>query len=250
MRKLADSIESNEELRRFLTDKANHHRRYKTYGSMERLQNCISTSSFYLSSGSRWNDTLDREQMKDPCLFGMCFSFAETENVAMWMLYGSEGGKKGGMLDFSGKSLRSIINKGAVYLGKFGTTGFEDLQAVPEAKAELIDIVYYSRTLNGKYRISHVDDHVTVKTDILDGGSTVMKKSFPWHYEKECRLLVRIPEEYKAFILEQNIQNIRIQWPAVKTADWVCYRSPVYQGEAPENTRVSGLYGEVEWDLK
>lgn len=74
----------------YLHSKAKNHNNYKIYTCESRLDSWMCNKALYLSNGSRWNDTDDRERLNPteglyPYInFTMCFSFSKSENVAMW----------------------------------------------------------------------------------------------------------------------------------------------------------------------
>lgn len=73
----------------------------------------------YLTNGENWNDTKNRKVMEKNGAFGMCFSHAVSESVAMWMLYSGAHGKQGAILNFTNKIISAICQANMVELGNF-----------------------------------------------------------------------------------------------------------------------------------
>lgn len=63
--KLRVVIDSKNTLSDYLKDSADKHRSYKLYTSMERALGFLVSGRFFLTNGETWNDTFDREQVKE-----------------------------------------------------------------------------------------------------------------------------------------------------------------------------------------
>ena len=84
------------------------------YFTLDNDRMCVPTA------GSKWNDVPDRNQMSDKKAFGTCFSWATTENVALWMLYSGNRGENGAMIDFPASILKGVVQIQEAEIGFFG----------------------------------------------------------------------------------------------------------------------------------
>lgn len=76
-------IHNKDELIQYLSEKANNHLYFKFYSKRERIETILKDHTIYLSDGSNWNDTIDRENFNDNPKeykrFGLCLSFSKSE---------------------------------------------------------------------------------------------------------------------------------------------------------------------------
>ena len=108
---LKDVILNNTPLSMVLKESGKQHRSYNMYTSMERALGVLLNGEIFLSNGARWNDVNDRYLMDSKNAYGLCLSCSTRENIAMWMLYGAENGKKGAMLKRIGIESRKSIEE-------------------------------------------------------------------------------------------------------------------------------------------
>jgi len=248
---LREYVSDSAELRSYLLAKAAGHRHFKAYMKMPYAAGVMNDHVMYLTAGDNWNDTRDREQMKNPCAFSTCFSYAESENVAMWMLYGGEGGKTGGMVDYPKKVIRDLLNAKSLRLGRLNSKGFIcDAELTAESfRMELIDVLYVDHPYEEKktYRINRADEFASITCETLT-ESDIILKSYPWHYERECRMTLRI-YGCDDLIAQKGCNAVQLTIPKADRKLLRLYASPVYQGEKPEGAADSALKGEVDWEL-
>ena len=253
MESLKDMIRDPAALAAGLRTNGELHISYKLYTSMERALAVIVTGDIFLSNGSRWNDTHDRELMKAKNSFGVCMSCSTSENIAMWMLYSGEHGKRGAMLDFPRSVMKDILQSRTIELGNFNSRGtFEAKHELTEDDFEifLTDVLYTDECKNGKLNVTLREDHATVDKKLLQ-HTDIFHKNYGWSYEKECRLIVRLSDEMTALSSRENLYAVRIRLSSAakrKMSEDRLYRSPVFAGGVSAG-KESALTGGIEWDI-
>lgn len=243
-------------IERFLKWKGYGHACYNAYSTIERWNNNLSIhKGLFLSNGINWNDIQDREQLlkdsDDYVKFAMCFSSMKSENVAMWMLYGGKG-KNGGMISLNNALLHRIIKEcESVSYGMFEGSAFIgkeiDLSCcVPF----LIDILYCGENEDGTMTINRGNEETKLQNNGQWLNDFKYKKTFPWKYECECRLVIgvkksELPEDIssrsyflKIGLSDEIIEEIRKNM----------YYAPNYIGEKNEY-KVSNLRGYIDWNI-
>ena len=194
-----NSISDKKELISYLSEKAKNHKNYKHYTKAYKIETILNNSTIYLSNGSNWNDLIDKNNFNsdesENINFGICLSFSKTESIAMWMLYS---GNEGCMIDFDSKTIDAILNARFVEIGNFVDGLFVPLEIINRDSFEIsiFDIVYYNLNKDCKSVYIKRSDETNkefpkVKIDEL----TFHKKTLPWSYENECRLVVSIKKE-------------------------------------------------------
>lgn len=252
-KKLSDVCGSPALLYEYLRNKAEGHNCYKVYSTFERLRYWEKTRSIYLSTGRHWNDTKDRNNFnfyQSDCVnFGLCFSFSRSESIAMWMLYGGMN-HHGIMVDFKKSQIHEIISQqDVIEFGYWEDNRFVKIMSIPsnELNIEIVDVLYVSADENKvscdiKRSEELCKDIPRSIVNELDG----VQKSFPWNYENECRLIVRVQREK----MNSNITTARIQvgnmYEVLKKEQRIV--------TAPNNKsnpeyRRSRLFGNIDWDL-
>ena len=151
---LKEMIIKNIPLSEGLKKNGEQHRSYDMYTSMERALGVLLNGEIFLSNGANWNDVNDRYLMDIKKSYALCLSCSTRENIAMWMLYGAEHGKKGAMLKLYPSVMKELVNVETIELGKFkgnGTfsVGYE-LKNKKDFEAYLTDVVYTDPCNNGK----------------------------------------------------------------------------------------------------
>ncbi len=247
---LKESILSAEMLKEYLRQKAKNHNYYKCYGPIDHIITIRDSKVLYLNNGEKWNDTNDKETFNNnsgKTNFGKCFSFSQDENVAMWMLYGGMD-KCGGMIDFTKNAMAEILNVQKIEVGKFGDDGFKPCAelSVDKFQIYMTDIVYFKENKTG-YSLQRSDEIAMLKDKSVFEGLGPCKKSHPWHYENECRLIICIDNRY----IPNGCDNVKIDLSGLKMGKSFerIYKSPIYEGKEYENVLPSGLRGTIEWDL-
>lgn len=243
-------------LESYLIQKAQSHRNYKLYSTIEKLESTLKQGSFFLSNGCTWNDTVDRENFNSSNLatmnFGLCMSFSKSENVAMWMLYGGTQ-KRGAMFNIPPKLLKqSLSHSNELELGYFNSGNFITVCTVPKSqyKIKLIDILYYSLDSNNTiYTLKRADERYSTSNLHLLDALKHSKKTYPWAYENECRLIVTVN---KSLIKDSKITSLKLPFPSSinpKTLKKQLVLAPNFTGSSTSNYNISTLSQKIDWDL-
>ncbi len=245
------NVVDNDSLLNLLKTNGESHNNFRLYTSMERALGFLVTGHFYLSDGRKWNDKIDRENMRNSGLYSACFSWA-SESVAMWMLYGCE---KGAMLNYPPNLIKYLLNTERVEIGYFSPKGvFESKKILEKSKEEfyiyIADVIYQDPQKNNRVRLTWGDEHITTDMSVLN-NSDIVSKNFAWSYERECRLSVKPARE----ILEEADSNgwdtMRIIVPErflSRLRKGRLIRSPIYAGGTDAGC-TSALDGCIDWDI-
>ena len=243
-------IHNKEELIQYLSKKGNNHHNYRFYSKRERIETILKDHTIYLSDGSNWNDTIDRENFNDNPKeykrFGLCFSFSKSESVAMWMLYSQNDGC---MIDYGQNLIKEILQTNTVQLGEFKNNVFQPKKIIerPQFKISLFDIVYYgeSKKDNSGYYVKRADEvHKSFNKEIIDELS-YQKKFVPWRYENECRLVVEVKSDICDFD-EISCAAIEFNENYIDKLKERTYDSP---NSKSEKYNRSELRGQINWNL-
>ena len=148
-----------------LKESGKQHRSYNMYTSMERALGVLLNGEIFLSNGAKWNDVNDRYLMDSKNAYGLCLSCSTRENIAMWMLYGAENGKKGAMLKLYPSVMKELVEAATVELGSFNKNGkFKAAHVLVNKKdfeSYLTDVVYTDACSDGKVRLTLGESHIT-----------------------------------------------------------------------------------------
>ena len=242
---LNTTCHSSEDLINYLQDKGKHHSYYKVYSSIERISGWLREGKLYLSTGKKWNDRVDRSIFNtdncDHINFGLCCSFSKSENVAMWMLYGkdkeNDDNKNGAMLNITKGQIEAVINElDHVEFGHFGDTGAGFISSLSLERKDIEifrqDVLYYSETdANNHISIKRSDERCDHVPSSVTDGLFILKK-YPWNYENECRLVIRV----KRHLLKDHtdVDTAAIAIPENKLKD---LRNRVYASPNSEGNR-------------
>ena len=250
MNTLSSACKTAKDLSNYLIEKGESHNCYKCYATLERIVGIRDKKKLYLGNGKNWNDTVDREAFNSDVefsYFAKCFSFSREESVAMWMLYGGID-KKGGMIDFTQKGIKSILKAPEITVGRFADKVFQPIKKLHREEFEIYvtDIVYYKKQNNG-YFIKRSDETCHSLSEKIFSKLQNCKKSYAWQYENECRLIVKIKKE----LLDSNCEAIEIDLSNMelgKSLDHI-YRSPNYPTSEIFNSNPSNIEKTVDWNL-
>lgn len=254
MGKTKDSLNNNisdaDELREYLMKKGENHKNYKTYSSQKFIREIINKQRFYLNDGSNWNDVADRKAFNsddnDYKNYGKCFSFSESESVAMWMLYGGID-NCGAMISFTQKDMKKLFEIEHIILGVFENGKFVEYSRLEkdEFEIKLIDILYTRKEDHSCYIRRSTEANRDVSLDVIRALGDECVKDIAWSYENECRLVVRINKKY----IKKNETVVKIDLSPYNFSESFSrvYHSPTYKGEKRYND--SELRGYIDWDL-
>ncbi len=248
---LKRNSESSEALRKYLIEKGQNHNYYKYYANIEYIKEIKNDGHLYLSCGDDWNDENDKRGFVKTdgsyVNFGKCFSTAMTENVALWLLYGGINGD-GGMISFTKNDMSKIKNNTQkIELGYFENGSFVSKDTLGDSfEIYLTDIVYIYEDKKD-IRLTRADDKCSgVMKDVINGFE-IYSKAYPWHYEKECRLICKV--DTKKLKKEYTHLKINLKEIGVEKSLENSYVSPIYDGVQIDDFLPSKLTGQVKWDL-
>lgn len=258
MGELQDLVQTcdSQKLADYLKLKGERHQNYKLYMAMDRALELLLTGDLYLFDGSKWNDENDRKIMIDKDTYARCFSCSTRENVAMWMLYGGERGKNGAMLNFYPSILKELRQIRSIDIGKFDkkTRKFEKHYTVTAENKDyccyLTDVIYVDDCNDGKTKITLADEHATVDRQLLNNADTFYK-AYPWAYERECRLVVRLRRQWRSKAIREELSVLRLSIPEknlTRLRKDRLVRSPIYKGTVGFG-EPSALTSSIDWDL-
>lgn len=246
---------SQKEYREYI-DSAYRHKSYKHYGTRSKIAKIIENRTLLLSDGSNWNDKCDRDTFNNESdelkHFGICFSWAQSESVAMWMLYGGRG-KDGAMIDFPRRALN--LSGEFAALGRINNKGlFEKCIEVPREGfyLDMADVLYADPKMRngGEYLTLNPGGQrkqLRFNRDAMDALPQCIIKSKAWEYEQEIRLIASVPKSILGDN-ERSITHLQLQMDIdAETLKERAVRSPLC--EDPRDYRASSLQGQVDWDL-
>lgn len=243
------------DLSEYLAKKAINHKNFKYYSKRDRIEGILKNHTVYLSDGRNWNDTKDYKNFNDEksktLNFGLCLSFSKSESVAMWMLYS---GNDGCMIDYTAELVKSILETETVKLGFFENGNFEVLQTLSKSKKEfsisISDVIYYGESKKGDidkyyYVRRSGESNDLLKKEIVD--ECFYRKTLPWYYENECRIVVSVPKE----LLEPNISKYEMAMIEFSETYVDTLQKRVYDSPNNENGtyKPSTLAGNINWNL-
>lgn len=179
-------ISTTNELKKYLSGKALKHKYYKNYTKLSRVATVFKNHAVYLSNGRNWNDVLDKENFNNELNvyvnFGLCLSYSQSENIAMWMLYS---GNDGCMIDYDKTTIKAILDAPTISLGYFdknkGSFQKVELLGRNDFEISIIDVMYYGEPKSiavGKYYIKRSDEVVNEFDSKLVDGLKFCKKLF------------------------------------------------------------------------
>lgn len=251
---LKEMIEKSIPLSEGLKQNGALHRSYDMYTSMERALGVLLNGEIFLSNGEKWNDVNDRYLMDIKKSYALCLSCSTTENIAMWMLYGAEHGKKGAMLKLYPSIMKELVEVDTIELGKIKKDGTFSAEHVLKNKkdfvAYLTDVVYTDSCRGGKVRLTEGESHITVDESMLEDPE-VFHKNYAWSYEKECRYVINLKEKWNVIAKKEGLTIIRVKISnssIKKMSKDRLVRSPVYSGGVACGV-CSALSGDVDWNL-
>lgn len=237
----------------YLSRKAVNHKYYKYYAPKHYIDTILREEAVFLSDGENWNDVSDKERLNDDNRykrFALCLSYSRSENVAMWMLYA---GNDGCMIDYPKNVITAILDSDCVYAGAFSKeTGiFETQLSIGRDgfQIDAYDVVYFAEAKkepNVFYYVKRSDESSSeFSRDIIEKLS-YQKKTLPWSYENECRIVVSIDRRKCKEISQIHSLKIAIPKESKKELDKRTYRSPNSSTSEYEQSKMAGL---INWNL-
>ena len=244
---------SKDELVAYLSAKAKKHKNYKHYTKLYKIETILNNNTIYLSNGNNWNDIIDKNNFNsdtnDVVNFGVCLSYSKSENIAMWMLYS---GNDGYMIDYDSKTIKDILNTDTIEIGNFIDGVFVANKKFKSGLFDIsiFDIVYYdsSNYHDGMTENVYVKRSNEINKEFpkekLD-NLTFQKKTLPWSYENECRIVVSIKKA-----LLQNVIGDTVAIPfSNKHIDELKKRIYASPNSRENNYKESCLKNKINWDL-
>ena len=199
---LRNGMPDGKVLEEYLQAKGCNHNNYKFYGRRKVVQAILDQHALFLSKGDHWNDINDRVNFNPAdssfIRFGLCMSFKRTESIAMWMIYG----KDGLMIDLGKKLVKECIECKKIYIGNIKDNEFQMKSSLDAGEFQILltDILYFSNSDADETDSAYVKRGSETFNGFpaeLIRGLSFSKKTMPWDYECECRLVVTIEKKQK-----------------------------------------------------
>lgn len=231
----------------YLGQKALHHYCYKIYTCEERLDSWKAEAGLFLSDGSNWNDIEDGKRLNPAGAktkrFGTCFSFSQSENVAMWMLYGGMT-HTGVMVDFRRRDINSVLEAEEIHLGYWEGKKYIVVKTLKKHQfdLEISDVLYCSDPIDV---VKRSDNRCDMKDGKLLESIGWRRKAYPWNYENECRLTVSVDNS----LVPGNCNQVKI--PINNVYDRLEQETRIYSSpnNADKMHQPSQLMSSINWDL-
>ena len=245
---LCYALRSKEAILNYLADRGKKHENYKSYMSEERAKASLESHFLYLGSPYHWNDTRDSDQFDEQkAIYAKCFSYSSSENVAMWMLYADKPYSKDGcLIDYTQGLIQNALNSESIIL----CWDKEEIICTDKHSfsIEMRDVLYYSVNDNAVKRSTHYVSKVPIN---VEEACKCYIKDFPWNYENECRMIVKISSEYLKALGKEKPKYVKIhlgdnkrQWDTViKSRTFFSPQRDTGLG------RESCLGNTISWDL-
>ena len=254
-KKLDNLVESGVKLSQGLKDLVNDHRCYKYYSYLGRIERILDDGSLVLTNGDRWNDKVDKRSFNSDSYpfvrFGICLTFSRSENVAMWAIYGKKrDGAPGAMINFSRNQLREIVQSvGEIELLNFSGSDLVSLGFLRKDSFDIYlqDVLYVDEKETGKVTIKRSDERKAVDSHLLEDDEDLITKSYPWFFENECRLIVKI--DRNCLKTSDIVEAVRVQIPK-SLIDPLAKKVVLAPGASVDPGKVyslSSLHGKIDW---
>ena len=207
-------IKNDTDIVKYLEEKSKGHYHYRRYLKCEYISDLISDKYLYFSDGSKWDDTLDKNNLNnnndDYKCFACCFSFSMSENVALWKLFAN---KQGGMIDFKKKHIIQLVElPQEIEIGNIDNK--QSFRKLISGQYEIFmtDILYYGdcdkkdHDSKTEYRIKHSDNpRKYINKEFVDKLG-FCKKTIPWSFEKESRLIVKVNKDIIVGVKDNSVR--------------------------------------------
>lgn len=111
----------------------------------------------------------------------------------------------------------------------------------------MVDILYVSAVdNNGNITVKRSDDRYETKLDFIKKLPHYVIKSYPWMYENEVRLIIKVDKEFVP--VGVNVVKIEFSKNEKKHKDFRVFHAPYVEQSKPEYN-LSALKGTIDWDL-
>jgi len=258
MKKLREIVDDDCMLAGGIKSNASNHKCYNMYMPIETALWILNYGHIYLSNGLKWNDDTDKKMMEKKKVFARCFSYSTCENIALWILYGGEQGKKGAMLRFLPSIIMELIKSPTIRIGKFNENRFDEMYELSIDNGDyeifMTDVIYVeeceSKSKGKCIRVSLADEHVTVKSGVINHPDIFYKK-YPWSYEKECRMVVRLSPFWTQKAENEGVTHVQLSLSDKSLRilrDSRLTYSPIFKGIV-DGGNSSSLTGEVDINM-
>jgi len=145
--------------------------------------------------------------------------------------------------------MQSILDTASIDIGNFDSNG--KFKTEIELKKEnfdiyVTDVIYYKINANGYYINRSEESYNFLSNEIFE-LLQYCKKSYPWKYENECRLIVSVDKKF----ITDNCKTVRINLNGMdlgKSLERV-YRGPNYPLKNFQNSLPSKLDNTIDWSL-
>ncbi len=194
-------LRTSEDFTCYFEGRAYHHTNYFHYTSLSTINSILTSNELWLGCLSTFNDTKEREAVEDARnYYALCFSVGANENLPLWYLYSGIDGR-GARIGIAPKIIRKLLKEATFVLKeKLSKKEVLDL-ALEEGKTlKFQDVIYWKDAKNGKVdlRYSTLMNYGNVSKKDFDDFRCKYQgfsKGLIWYYEKEARLLVKLPDE-------------------------------------------------------
>ena len=200
---LKTTIELEEYMQRAYT-----HSGYYHYTTLNNINSILESKEFWLSSVTRFNDTVDTSAFGEDAdlFFSLSFSTGVNENMPLWYLYSGTDGK-GGRIRVPKSQICKLVREGRYYLST-NTTSI-CLKELNDTNSELMfkDVIYYKERIGTNPCVDLKYNNLTNYSQIsLDDFNLYKEKNkgfckyIIWYYEKETRLVIKLKGDAKEYV--------------------------------------------------
>ena len=202
-------IRTCKDLEAYLSGREYSHGDYCHYTGIDTINKILEGKTFWLTSVTGFNDTLDTEQFGEAGgdYFSLCFSTGVNENLPLWYLYSGINGK-GGRIQMTKDAVRSLIENGRFRLCRAVSKKCQEflkLELGNDMDLEFRDMVYVREPEGNEacsLKYNTMTNYQVPKEEFrkYKENHCGFWKGLIWYYEKETRLLARVKGEAKAHL--------------------------------------------------
>lgn len=224
-----DKITSINELLKFAERNASTHTRFYHYTTLDSLHKILDKKTIRLSRGDQMNDL--QELTKGSYIiwqktFVTSFCFGESENIAMWTMYGVPW-NMGVRLSFSGKEFVKWVND--VKEVECVESDYPVKRVIPE-KVILTDVMYSAyHEIDGTEKI-RLDNYSLINTKSQFGEENISRlesitgyvKNRAWEFENESRIKVTLKSrEYDCKKISLKLTDELLHTAEITLSPWM-----------------------------